>query len=101
VLNNFDEYNQLKDGIVFAGDGYPGLTSQFTVLSINPDANTQAISAALASPGGEWTGAIDANPGDPEGNGLLPRRFISTSLAAGPTEIIELLAEVIEDEINF
>jgi len=101
IFNNYDEYNRLKDGTVYVEDGYPGLSSQFTVLSINPDGDTQAISAALASPGGRWTGAIDANPGDPEGDGLLPRRFISTSLAAGPDEIIDLLAEVIDDEINF
>jgi type II secretory pathway pseudopilin PulG len=101
VANNYGEYNMLKDGTVYAEDGYPGLTSQFTVLSIEDDPNTQAISAALASPGGNWVGAIDSNTGDPEGDGFLPRRFISTSLAAGPAEIIDLLAKVIEDEINF
>ncbi len=102
VLDGYGEYNQLKDGTVFAGDGYPGLTSQFTVLSINDDdPNAPAISAAIASPGGNWNGAIDANSGDPEGNGILPRRFISTSLAAGADEIVELLQEVIDQEINF
>jgi type II secretory pathway pseudopilin PulG len=97
-----DEYNFLKSGNVFEDDGYPGLTAQFTVLSINDeDSDAPSASAAIASPGGNWTGAIDANANDPEGDGLLPRRFISTSLSAGPDEIIELLAEVIEDEINF
>ena len=96
------EYNFLKNGIVFENDGYAGLTAQFTVLSVNDtDTDAPSASAAIASPGGNWTGAIDANPGDPEGDGLLPRRFISTSLSAGPAEIIDLLAEVIEDEINF
>lgn len=101
VLDGYGEYNQLKDGTVFDGDGYPGLSSQFTVLSINSNNATRAISAAIASPGGSWTGSIDGNADDPEGDGLLPRRFISTTLAAGPDEIIEVLGEVIEEEINF
>jgi hypothetical protein len=101
VLNGYGEYNQLKNGTVFADDGYPGLTSQFTILSINDDSFTQSVSAAIASPGGTWNGAIDSNADDPEGDGLLPRRFISTTLAAGPDEIISVLQEVIEDEINF
>ncbi len=97
---NFEEYNLLKDGTVFSEDGYPGLTSQFTILNINDDSDTQSTSAAVASPGGSWNGAIDSNPDDPEGNGLLPRRFISTTLAAGPDEILSLLQEIIEEEIN-
>lgn len=101
VLDNYGEFNQLKDGTVYADDGYADLSSQFTILSINSDSDTQAISAAIASPGGTWTGAIDSNPDDPEGDGILPRRFISTTLAAGPTEIISVLQEIIEDEINF
>ncbi len=101
ILNGYGEYNALKDGSVFAGDGYTGLTAQFTVLSINSTGSTPAISAALASPGGTWTGSVDANASDPEGSGIIPRRFISTTLAAGPTEILSVLQEVIEDEINF
>lgn len=97
---NFQEYNLLKDGTVFSEDGYSGLTSQFTILNINNDSDTRATSAAVASPGGSWNGAIDSNPGDPEGNGLLPRRFISTTLSAGPNEILSLLQEIIEEEIN-
>jgi hypothetical protein len=100
ILDGYGEYNALKDGSVFADDGYTGLTSQFTVLSINPNVPTRAISAALASPGGSWTGAVDLNPGDPEGSGITPRRFISTTLAAGPTEILSLIEEIIEEEIN-
>jgi type II secretory pathway pseudopilin PulG len=102
IEDSYGEYNAIKDGTVFAEDGYPGLTSQFSVLSIDTsDPTSPGISAAIASPGGNWTGDIDSNAGDPEVNGLLPRRFISTSLAAGADEIIELLAEVIDDEINF
>ncbi len=102
VLSGHGEINAIKDGSVFSDDGYPGLSAQFTILSINDtDPDAPATSAAIASPGGDWTGAIDSNPGDPEGGGILPRRFISTSLAAGADEIIDLLQEVIEQEINF
>ena len=101
ILANYGEYNELKNGSVFAGDGYSGLTSQWTVLSINNLGTTPATSAALASPGGTWNGAIDANGGDPEGDGVLPRRFISTSLAAGPDEIISVIQEILDQEINF
>ena len=101
ILEGYDEYNQLKDGTVFNDDGYSGLTAQFSVLSINMSGNTPAISAAIASPGGDWTGAVDPNPGDPEGSGLIPRRFINTTLAAGTTEILDLLQEIIDEEINF
>lgn len=101
VLENYGEYDKIKDGTVFANDGYPGLSAQWTVLSINTTGTTPSVSAALASPGGKWNGALDANINDPEGNGIKPRRFISTSLAAGPTEIISLLQEIIDQEINF
>ena len=101
TLDNHDEYNELKNGNVFADDGYPDLTAQFTVLSINSDGTTPAISAAIASPGGSWTGVVDPNTNDPEGSGIIPRRFINTTLSAGPDEIILVLQEIIEEEINF
>ena len=101
VLDDFGEYNAIKDGTVFDEDGYSGLTAQFTILNINTDSDTQSASAAVASPGGTWNGAIDSNPGDPEGDGLLPRRFISTSLSAGPDEITSIIQEIIDDEISF
>jgi len=100
ILENYGEYDSLKDGTVFAGDGYSGLTSQFTVLSINTSGTTPAISASISSPGGNWMGSVDPNPNDPEGNGIIPRRFLSTSLSAGPTEIISLIQEIIDEEIN-
>ncbi len=111
VLDNYGEYNQLKDGTVFAGDGYPGLTAQWTVLSVYDDDNninttssavsaTRAISAAIASVGGNWNSSVDANTDDPEGNNILPRKLIATTLAAGPNEIISLLQEILDAEIN-
>lgn len=100
ILEGYGEYNSLKNGSVFADDGYPDLTSNFTVLSVNQSGTTPAVSAAIASVGGGWNGAIDSNPGDPEGSQILPRKFISTTLSAGPEEIISLLQEIIEAEIN-
>jgi len=101
ILEGYGEYNALKDGSVYADDGYANISAQFMVLSINQTAPTPSVSAALASVGGSWNGALDANPDDPEGDGVLPRRFISTTLAAGPDEILALIDEVIEQELTF
>jgi len=100
ILENYGEYDNLKDGTVFSDDGYPGLAAQFTVLNINQISPTPSVSAAIASVGGNWNGNVDSNSTDPEGDGLKPRKFISTTLAAGPDEIISLLQEIIEAEIN-
>ena len=104
VLDEHGEFNALKDGTVFADDGYPGLTAQFTMLNVNTTTawETLETSAAVASPGGEWFGVVDENPGDPEGEGVLPRRYISTSLeVTDPQDIIDIIDEIVETEINF
>ena len=104
VLDQHGEFNALKDGSVFSDDGYPNLSSQFTMLNVNTTTAQETIetSAAVASPGGAWYGAIDENPGDPEGEGVLPRRYISTSLeVTDPNDIIDIINEIIETEINF
>ncbi len=104
TLDQHGEFNALKDGSVYASDGYPGLTSQFTVLNINQTTLRETIetSAAIASPGGSWTGVVDANPGDPEGEGLIPRRYISTSLLqTDPNDILSIIDEIIQTELNF
>ncbi len=104
VLDEYGEFNALKDGSVFEDDGYPGLTAQFTMLNVNTTTawKTRETSAAVASPGGSWYGVIDANPGDPEGEGVLPRRYINTSLAVtDPNDIIDIINEIIETEINY
>ncbi len=99
--SEFGEINDLKNGVVFTEHGYPALESQFTILNINAtNGSPLEISAGIASPGGTWTGAIRSNPNDPEGDGILPRRFINTSLSAGPTEILELLDEIFEYDLN-
>lgn len=103
VLPGLGEFNALKDGTVFADDGYPGLTAQFTVLNINQSTSYETIptSAAIASPGGEWNGDISSNPDDPEGDGILPRRYINDSLAqTDPNDILAILDEIFEQELN-
>lgn len=97
------EFNALKDGSVFASHGYSGLTAQFTVLNINQTTAYETVetSAGIASPGGEWTGDVDENPDDPEGEGILPRRYINTSLlATDPNDILVIIDEIIQAELN-
>jgi len=103
TLDQHGEFNALKDGSVFADDGYPNLTAQFTVLNINQTSIRETIetSAAIASPGGSWSGVVDANPGDPEGEGIIPRRFINTTLLqTNPQDILDIIDEIIQTELN-
>ncbi len=103
TLDQHGEFNSLKDGSVYSDDGYSGLTSQFTVLNTNQNTTRETIetSAAIASPGGSWTGVVDANPGDPEGEGIIPRRYISTSLLqTDPNDILVIIDEIIQTELN-
>lgn len=98
------EFNDLKDGTVFDEHGYPDLNAQFTVLNINTATTRETIetSAAIASPGGAWTGDVDENPDDPEGEGVLPRRYISSSLLqTDPEDILSILDEIITAELIF
>ena len=102
VLDSFGEYNVLKDGTVFNDDGYPGLTSQFTVLNVNTTTgNPVAVSAAIASPGGDHNGVIDTNVDDPEGGGILPRRLITDDFAQQGDAVIEVIQEIIDEELSF
>ncbi len=98
------EFNSLKDGTVYAEHGYPNLSSQFTILNINQSTSRETVetSAGIASPGGAWTGVVDENPTDPEGEGIIPRRYINTSLVAtDPNDILSIIDEIIESELNF
>jgi phage gpG-like protein len=102
-LDQHGEFNALKDGSVFADDGYSNLTAQFTVLNINQTSIRETVetSAAIASPGGTWSGVVDANPGDPEGEGIIPRRFINTTLLqTDPQDILDIIDEIIQTELN-
>lgn len=101
--NQHGEINALKSGTVYQEHGYSGLSSQFTILDINTSSSYETVetAAAIASPGGSWTGVVDANPGDPEGEGIIPRRFINTSLlATDPNDILDIIDEIIEAELN-
>lgn len=103
TMDQHGEFNVLKDGSVYADHGYSDLSSQFTILNINQDTARETIetSAAIASPGGEWEGDVDENPGDPEGEGIILRRFISTTLlTTDPNDILEIIDEIIEAELN-
>lgn len=45
------------------------------VFQVNPSI---AAAAAIASVGGTWTGSVEKNAGDPEGNGTTPRKMVYT-----------------------
>lgn len=64
----FTVYNQMKaEGV------------SFSVVSFNSEPLDIAASAAIASVGGGYTGAIEANPQDPQGSQLIPRRYVSVT----------------------
>lgn len=103
TMDQHGEFNVLKNGTVYNDHGYPDLSSQFTILNINQSGirETTETSAAIASPGGSWTGVVDENPDDPEGEGIIPRRFISTTLlTTDPNDILEIIDEIIQTELN-
>ncbi|MEZ5537269.1 MAG: right-handed parallel beta-helix repeat-containing protein [Thiolinea sp.] len=79
--SDYTVYNQLKDEGV-----------SFSVVSFNPYAADIAASAAIASVGGNYTGAVDVNTADPEGSQATPRRYISVTSGFSLTtdQIIEL-----------
>lgn len=96
VKDGFGEYDVLKDGSLLPN----GIKAQFTLLHSAPDADSQAAGAAIASVGGEYTGAVESNAADPDGSGVSPRRYILGDLTASDTtKIVELLDQVFE-EIN-
>ncbi|MGB0847190.1 MAG: DUF6923 family protein, partial [Thiolinea sp.] len=81
--SDFTVYNQLKaEGVTFS------------VVSFNPAAEDISASAAIASVGGTYIGAIDNNPADPEGSQATPRLYIPV------TEGFELTAEQIEELVE-
>lgn len=94
----FGEYNRLKNGSVLPN----GVKAEFTVLNVNSRAEAKRASAAIASVGGEYTGDVEPNLGDPQGSGTKPRRFISTSLSDPDlaAKLVELVEEVIEEIRN-
>lgn len=52
----------------------------------------ESTGAAIASPGGNHTGVVANNPGDPD-NGILPRQFIPVSFAASSLDLVASLPQ--------
>lgn len=64
----FTVYNQMKaEGV------------SFSVVSFNAEPTDIAASAAIASVGGAYAGAIEANAQDPQGSQATPRRYVSVT----------------------
>lgn len=64
----FTVYNQMKaEGV------------SFSVVSFNSNPTDIEASAAIASVGGGYTGAIEANIQDPQGSQTQPRRYVSVT----------------------
>ncbi len=98
VLPGFGEYDVLKDGSILPN----GIKGQFTILHVPPGGSWYApasrAAAAIASPGGNYTGQVEYNAGDPEGPGSKPRRYIQGTFAVSDTtKIVELIKQVIEE----
>lgn len=94
----FTEYNRLKNGSVLMNDEGVALSAQFTVLNTNTNSSAQSAAAAIASPGGDWNGAVAANSGDPEGSQTKPRRYIQGSFSpADTTLLVDLVTQVIAE----
>lgn len=95
---DFGEYNRLKNGSLLVNSAGVGIQAQFTVLNTNTRSDAQGAAAAIASPGGDWTGVVEANAGDPEGSGTKPRRYIQGSFSqSDTTQLVELVEEVISE----
>lgn len=62
---NYDEYNYLKSNY----------NVEFSVYHVLDDPLSDIAGAAISSVGGTYSGAIDNNIGDPQGNGVLPRKY--------------------------
>ncbi|MBX2823933.1 MAG: hypothetical protein KTR33_04325 [Gammaproteobacteria bacterium] len=96
TLPGFGEYDALKDGSVLPN----GLKAQFTILHVPPggswyEAASQAA-AAIASPGGSYTGDVEWNDDDPEGPGEKPRRYVQGTFGVDDaSKILELIEQVI------
>ncbi len=68
---DYGEYNWLKT--TYGAD--------FTVYHVDPGFGAPAAPAggAISSVGGSYATAIDPNPGDPDGSGVLPRKYTNSN----------------------
>ncbi|MFK7734141.1 MAG: hypothetical protein AB8B48_21140 [Pseudomonadales bacterium] len=91
----FGEYDALKRGDVLPN----GLKAQFTLLHVSPGGAHTLAGAAIASPGGNYVGAVEFNAGDPEGPGTTPRRYVQGTFDVNgdSSRILELIQQVIEE----
>lgn len=55
------------------------LKTTFTMVHIHPSTSDMPAGATIASVGLNYGGNLENNPGDPEGNGVKPRRYIPKS----------------------
>lgn len=85
TLNGFGEYDFLK--MTYG--------AVFTVYHIPPDNAAQAAGAAISSVGGNYNGVIDPNPTDPDGSGVLPRKYeFGNSFALTPAQINDIVLNI-------
>lgn len=98
TMLGFGEYDALKNGSILPN----GLRAQFTILHVPPGGSWYApasrAAAAIASPGGNYTGDVEWNSGDPEGPGSKPRRYVQGTFGVSDaSKILELIQQVIEE----
>ena len=98
VYPDFGEYDVLKNGSVLPN----GIEAQFTILHVPPSGSrgiaAAEAAAAIASPGGNYTGSVEFNEDDPEGPGKKPRRYVQGNFSVNDSsQIIELIKQVIEE----
>ncbi|MBX2885320.1 MAG: hypothetical protein KTR32_35525 [Granulosicoccus sp.] len=96
TLPGFGEYDALKNGSVLPN----GLRAQFTILHVPPGGSwyepASEAAAAIASPGGSYTGDVEWNADDPEGPGTKPRRYVQGTFGVDDaSKIVELIQQVL------
>lgn len=85
TMPGFGEFNFLKStyGVVFS------------VYHVSPNATATNTAAAIANVGGGYAGpGIDPNPGDPEGSGVLPRRYTNGPFLLTNPQIIQITLDI-------
>ncbi len=73
--------------------------AKFIITLIPDDSNAISACAAVASPGGNYTGAIESFPTDVDGPGSLPRKLLVTNFFSVSSEDLSNLIQSICSEI--
>lgn len=84
ALPDYGEYNILKTNY----------NASFSVYHVAPNSTAELAGGAISSVGGTYNTAIDPNPGDPEGSGVLPRRYLTGSFALTPAQINDIVVNL-------